>query len=322
MRRAAAMLAIVATACGADVVVPSAAPSVSLAAGVTEVEFGRPFEVRVDRAWPEGDVPEPWNDAALAPLDVRPIAVASAVRDGVVAESRVFEARAFTRGDVTVAPPLLRTLSRGGETREARGAAFTVRVRPALDPSRHGPASRAELPRGPLGGGPPWTAWVFAAGAAATAAWFATRRRRPPAVAAAAPPAPPAPAGPTAADRALGRLAALRGTRPGDDAARLAFHVEVASALREFVGERYAACAPETTTEELLAADALRHAVADGPRAELRSALRACDAVKFATARPGAAECADVLAGAVRFVEACAAETAAAATAPGAGGAS
>jgi|GEM_PF-2960814 len=148
-----------------------------------------------------------------------------------------------------------------------------------------------------------WTlAWVLGiAGGAllvALAAVLVTRwwmRRRRPAEPAGPPPVPPYPA-------ARERLARLRlegayarmGAKP--------FHVEMAEAVREYLGRRHGIDALEMTSEELL--EALRSRPMGGiTNLEMEQFLAACDFVKFAKAEPREREALDVLGTAERIVE-------------------
>jgi len=148
-----------------------------------------------------------------------------------------------------------------------------------------------------------WTlAWVLGiAGGALLVALLAvllTRwwmRRRRPAEPAGPPPVPPYPA-------ARERLARLRLEGAYARMGAKAFHVEMAEAVREYLGRRHGIDALEMTSEELI--EALRHRPMGGITGlELEQFLAACDFVKFAKAEPREREALDVLGTAERIVE-------------------
>ncbi len=144
---------------------------------------------------------------------------------------------------------------------------------------------------------------------AAAAAIAAVLRRRRPAARRPAPAEPPA----AIALRALDEL-----ERDGTLRADLdRFYVAVSSILRRYVEARFGLRAPEQTTEEFLAAAEAGAAFDRERQRMLRAFLAACDAVKFARARPPAAETMRVTATARGFVHA----TAQAEAAPAAEGA-
>ncbi len=82
-----------------------------------------------------------------------------------------------------------------------------------------------------------------------------------------------------------------------------AWYVELSAVIREYVEHRYAIRAPELTSEEFLRVARDRQIISPEHRVMLGQFLDACDRVKFAGHRPEAAESADALAHARRFVE-------------------
>ena len=146
---------------------------------------------------------------------------------------------------------------------------------------------------------PPLPRWVWAIptiilAALATAllvrAGLRRRRRRP------APPPPP----PHAA--ALDALARLRERGWIEAGAVEPFFVEVSRIVRVYIEGRFGLRAPEQTTEEFLRAAGASAALAPEARALAAAFLEQCDLVKFARARPGAAEMRGALAAAERLV--------------------
>ena len=101
------------------------------------------------------------------------------------------------------------------------------------------------------------------------------------------------------------------------------FYVTVSSILRRYLEGQFGLRAPEQTTEEFLAAAEAGTAFDREQQRTLRAFLAACDAVKFARARPLADETARITATARGFVHATANAAAgpasAAAGAPAAG---
>jgi hypothetical protein len=270
------------------------------------VDLGRPFPVTVVRAWRDDVDPDPWDDAALRPLVLRPVATARRTGGGKVEETRTFDAFALTPDAVTVAPPEFSATARsGGERRTVRAEGFALRVRRALDPAAPGVP---ELPGGLLAEPFPWRATGIAAAlaiAAAVATAVVVRRRRARNAAAAARFAPSSvaepPPRPAPHERALERLAALRGRSPATREENDAWHVEASAVVRDYVGERFDLRAAEATTDETLAAVA-RRLGARGDLALLAETLRAADLVKFARDEPSAADRERTLDAAARFV--------------------
>jgi len=82
------------------------------------------------------------------------------------------------------------------------------------------------------------------------------------------------------------------------------FYVAVSSILRAYLEGRFGLRAPEQTTEEFLAAAEAEPAFDREQRRTLRAFLAACDAVKFARARPSAEETARIIDTARGFVRA------------------
>jgi hypothetical protein len=120
-------------------------------------------------------------------------------------------------------------------------------------------------------------------------------RRRQPAVPVGPPPVPPYPA-------ARERLARLRLEGVYGRMGAKAFHVELAEAVREYLGRRHDLEALEMTSEELIEGLA-RKPMGGITGLELEQFLAACDFVKFAKAEPNEREALDELGTGDRIVE-------------------
>ena len=70
----------------------------------TEIAFGTPFVLRVERSWPAGSRPSAFDERALAPLVVAQLETDRSERGGWVQETRRFRAQAFVRDEVTIGP--------------------------------------------------------------------------------------------------------------------------------------------------------------------------------------------------------------------------
>lgn len=251
--------------------------------------------------------------------------------DGRTRHLRGYRLEPFLAGDYPLPELAVGWTAPGQEAATLSTEALTVQVssvlgaddRPAGAAAPDGAEAVPELREvgapipAPLRWWRPALAGIAALGVAAAVAAAVRRRRR----AAARRPAPVEPP-------AVIALRALDGLER-DDALRAdpdRFYVAVSSILRRYVEARFGLRAPEQTTEEFLAA-AEAEATFDRERQRtLRAFLAACDAVKFARARPSAAETTHVTATARGFVHATAeaasaAANAASVAAPGAEGA-
>jgi hypothetical protein len=243
---------------------PESAIAVTLggAAASGEVEFGVPFEATAVRSWPEGERPEPWDDAALAPLAVVPLDVRAETREGRVIETRAFRAHAFRRGAVALPRAALFA---------ADGAPLQLLVVDSALPE--GDDGTAELPEAPA-----LAIWparrelagaLIAALAAGVTVWVLGRAAR--ALRARSRRAPD----PAALARA--RIAALRGAVPATRAAQRAEALALTALARELLP----GAAPEerAALEDVLArADAVKFAAAEMAPAERARALDALEA--------------------------------------------
>jgi hypothetical protein len=271
-------------------------PAVDLGVAVTLPEGpvvpGRGFPLTVVRSWSKDLVPAAFHERALAPLVLRPETTSRRESASHVEETRRFRAYAFSREDVRVPP--LRLSARpagGGPERTVPSDGILVRVRPEVDADDPGLPETPEAPPKPPG--PRWPVLAGLAAAALALGAFLllrARRRAPPPPAAA-----PAPAGPSAAERALARLAALRARVPEDAAGARADVGEACETVRGFLAEGLGIPAFFRTTDEL---------VADARAAGLAPVLAGCDAVKFAAASPDEAARLRLLDDAAGFVRA------------------
>jgi len=283
-RRAAIGALLFVAACGADAPIPPADALLRVAVGADVAAPGEAFPVTVVRSWRKELAPSEWRDDALAPLVLHPIDVARREDGDHVEETRQCRGYAFGLRDVaTAAPTFVATPKSGGAARTAVGDPVLVRVRPLLDPNTPGPAEIPDL----VSIRNSWLRWTLVGAAAAlVASLLALRRRR----AVVAPAPAPTIAAVHPADRALRRLAEIRGTS-GVDA-----HVAAATIVRDYVRERFDVPTSERTSEEIVASPKI--AGADS----LALVLSRCDAVKFAAHAPTAEDASRLVADAERFV--------------------
>ena len=244
------------------------------------------------------------------------------VGDGRTRHLRRFRLEPFLAGDYSIPELAVGWLAPGGEPAGLSTAALTVQVSSVLGDAGaaaagKSPAAAEDLPelrevgdpiRVPLRWWRPALAGVAAlAVAAAVVAAIRWRRRE-----AAGRPVPIEPPG-VVALRALDELERDEALKADLDR----FYVTVSSILRVYLEGRFGLRAPEQTTEEFLAAAEAEPAFDREQQRTLRAFLAACDAVKFARARPSAGQTARIIDTARGFVLATA--DAAEAAAPAAG---
>jgi hypothetical protein len=260
------------------------------------IEFGRAFEIEVERAWRADLEPEPWRDAVLSPLVVATEDVALRTEGTHAVETRRLRAHAFVRDAVIVPAPSFRARDREGREFVATTTALELVVRSALP---DGAPSPPELPGGLLSlPRSPWewplrTAFgvaVLVGLAAVTKLLVARARRRP-----LAPARPPF-------ERAMARLASLRGAAMIDAAAREGAWTALATTLRDWFGARYHIAAADRTSDELLALLDAKHVLSPPARQALAAILSRCDLVKFARHAPDAAAWLDAIEDAQQLV--------------------
>ena len=281
-------------------------------------------EVEVDA--PEGVAvrlpdPEQFADSGfqVAPRTEPP----ALVDDGRTRHLRRFRLEPFLAGDYPIPALAVGWLAPGEEPAGLSTAALTVEVSSVLGDAvtAGGGGPEEALPELREVGDPiraPLRWWRRAlAGAAAlavvAAALAAVRWRRRVAALRPVPVDPPA----VVALRALDGLERDGALMADPDR----FYVVVSSILRAYLEARFGLRAPEQTTEEFLAAAEAGSAFDREQQRTLRAFLAACDAVKFARARPSPAETVRMVDTARGFVRATAdaAEAPASAPAPGAG---
>ena len=254
-----------------------------------EIEIGRSFPLTVVRVWTRELEPDPWNDAALAPLTVR-LEDVSRREDAVfIEETRRFRAYALEPGAATVSPITFSAApGRGGPSRTAATEAFSIRVKGTLDPKTAGPP---ELP-GTVPEPARW--WIWAALALAAIGGGLMLRR------ASARRAREDESGSNAAavarEHALARIASLRGRAPRTTEEIESWHRETSALVRDYLAEARRIHAREMTTEELLSAST------GTAREHLDAALTTCDVVRFGRAESTASGRERVLAAAERLI--------------------
>ncbi len=249
---------------------------VRVTAAPSEVELGAAFSLAVERSWPADLAPEEWSDQQLSPLVVQQVDCALCEENGRVAETRTFLCRAFSLEDVAL-------------------PGWTLRVRRALPPVSPG---APELPGGPLPeprAGLSWVVWSAAGLVAFALAFLALARRARRKASARAPRAAPH-------ARALQRLRLLRERPAASIEQARADCTEVALLVRRYLEEQLDLCAPQQTSEEVLAAEEAAQALLPRQRARLAQVFERCDLVKFAGVAPHAPEHEELLCEAEAFV--------------------
>ncbi len=243
------------------------------------------------------------------------------VDDGRTRHLRRYRLEPFLAGDYPIPELAVGWLAPGGEPAGLSTGALTVQVSSVLGDAgvvaaAESPAVTEDLPelrevgdpiRAPLRWWRPALAGVAALAVAAAAMTAIRWRRR----VAASRPVPVEPPGAVAL-RALDELERDQALKADLDR----FYVAVSSILRVYLEGQFGLRAPEQTTEEFLAAAEAEPAFDRGQQRTLRAFLAACDAVKFARARPSADETARIIDTARGFVQATADAAEASASAP------
>ncbi|MAG54993.1 MAG: hypothetical protein CMJ83_01750 [Planctomycetes bacterium] len=269
--------------------------SIRVIVQVDSVAFGQAFSLTVVRGWKRSLMPEPWDDAALAPLAVRLTEATRQENEGRIIETRRYRAYAFERSKVKIPPVTLRVAVGVGPVREVTSEPIELIVTSSLLADDEG---AAELP-GPLFPRPfRWQDWIvlvtfvmalIGAGFWSFSRWIVRRRE------AASAPAPPA-------QLARARLHALA----EDDAGRNEnIHDEVASVLRTYLGDALGIGPAGRSTEEHLASADVAAALDDVQQVVVGRVLEACDRARFGGvgALGSNRESDDLLADAARFVD-------------------
>lgn len=249
------------------------------------VEFGQAFELSVVRVWSRDLAPERWDDRALEPLVLRPIATSRRQNALRIEETRRFRAYLFRHGDVVIPAVVFRAKPRnGGLLREVHSEALELSVKAGLDPADTRNIEVLELLSQPAS---PWFAWsaaglVLLAGLSLLIYNFAHRGS-------ATPRATDRPSV-NAHQRAAERLLALRTQQPVGGSENRAFYVEASDLLRSYIEDQFALRAKRMTTDEFLEAQQTVRALQAEERAILSGFLELCDLAKFAGQQPGTTE--------------------------------
>ncbi|MCA8953377.1 MAG: hypothetical protein KDE27_27945 [Planctomycetes bacterium] len=251
------------------------------------VEFGREFELAIERSWPVGHAALPFDPLALLPLAAVELGADARQVGERLIETRRFRATAWQVGELALGPFVLKTRDPDGGEHAADSGELQLRVRSALPE----PPGELEWP-GDVRDRPRPTSWLLPVAVALAAlllgggVWRWRVRR--------ALPAAEAP-GPTPAELARTELAAL--ALPDQAAAIEGYYVALAEIVRRFAERRYALRAFVHTSEELVAVVP----IGGDPLADC---LFACDLVKFAVVRPASAAHTAAKTEALAFVDA------------------
>ena len=257
--------------------------------------------VRVEAAFPETQEVD-FPDALGTESEFRSTSAdTSSLRlgeDGRVRIEQTYEIEPYLAGTLRIPPIRVRYRDKGAAEDEATIAteAFEIEVEPIASAEEEGAELRdihdpLAMPF-PVG----WLiAGAIAALAAGAAAWFWWKSKQQPPVVEAAPPDPPD----TIALRELDELLAAGLAQQG---LVKELYGGVSDILRRYIEARFGLHAPEQTTEEFLSE--LRRTLGFDPahRALLRAFLEHTDLVKFAEARPTAAQVDETVAACRRFI--------------------
>jgi len=296
---------------------PTAIGGRSAAAAIdpTRVPLGRRARYTLTIRHPKGDRVQlpPRGTNPFGPFQAVGVPTQGARDEGlVVADTYVFDLVALDLGTTRIPPLAVSLVSPEGRAYELAAPAVSVEV---VDPSANEPLADVKM-RGAKGADGKvnpvrpyavyvrdWTLAIVLAiiGGLLVVALLAvllTRlymKRRRGVVPAGPPPVPPYPV-------ARERLAHLRVPGAYARMGAKAFHVEVAEAVKEYLGRRHDIEALEMTSVELL--DAIARLPLGGvTRVQMEMFLADCDIVKFARGEPTEAEALDVLGTAEGIVE-------------------
>ena len=302
---AGAIVVLIATVAHAQpVLVPldAAAPEVRASASPTQLVLGGRFTLFVTATFAAGvevNLPEPLPLGAAFEV-TRRASEDRAASDGRRVREWQLDVTVWDLGDLAV-PPVPVTFTAGGHAGQVATDPVPLHVSGVLgdvvdDPKLlRGDAPTIEL------ASRAWTWLWIATGAGAVcivalalAIARARRRRRVTRLVAGAARAQIAALDP-ASERALERLLAIE--RSGvleRDGERKRGYIEMAGAIREYVGARYHIVTAERTTAELVRA--LSHTAPPAARASIEAWLERCDLVKYGGFRASAGEASGVLA--------------------------
>ena len=265
--------------------------AIRLSAVADQVEFGKGFELIVERTWPQDCEPLPFEESQLEPLHLEFEGRERTPSAGWVSEVSRYRAYVFGRGEVRVPAALFAVRQPDSTIRQVESNSLDLQVGSSLASAPPGASGIVESPR--LLQLPERASrwyWVLAGALCALVAVVLLRWRKP--TVQAEPVATPTT---SIGDEVLARLAALGGQRPGDWVEVQRFYVEITSAVRDYLASGRVLRAREMTTEELEQAC---------PDQVLARCLRHCDLVKFAHVQPTDAERSAAVDEAVAFVRA------------------
>ncbi len=304
-RRLVLLLLAPATGCSGGVAIGGSDLEIRVQAPDQEVEFGRPFPLRVVRVFSRGMVPGEWSDESPVPLVLRLEETIRREDDRRVEETRRYQAWVFGRDSVAIPALSFKVWPEdGGTPLVATSEALRLKVKSALPP---GDPGVAELPGDLMPEPFAWRRWMCGgAGALALIAllgWYGRRRalhrqrmdaapRSPDPV---NPPLPPH-------HEALERLRRLQGQPPRSLEEVQAYYIEASALVRDYLELRFAMRLHQMTSEELLAFTHIAR-VLEPPLSDLFAQfLTQCDFVKFARRNPPGPEQQQLLHDAESFV--------------------
>ncbi|MGE0191376.1 MAG: hypothetical protein AB7T63_04965 [Planctomycetota bacterium] len=247
---------------------------------------GVPFEVVVERTWPEGTGPSSFEASDLTPLVARVVNVSREEAHGRIRETRRFEAQALALDDLRVPAATLRVAQPGGGVlRAVRGDVLDVRVATRVDPRD----LDVEGPPAPLAEPARRLPWALPAGLGALLALLVVAlmlRRRRSVIDDALPTGPdPSPSAPTWS----AHLAALGPAHPSDASTRASQVVAASDVFRAALGAARGVDARTLATNRLLRGleEALGDRAASDTMARAGALVGLADRVKYGAHRPG-----------------------------------
>ncbi|MCA8943288.1 MAG: hypothetical protein KDB80_12065 [Planctomycetes bacterium] len=234
---------------------PAQHTEIRIAPERTNVEFGQPFHVTIERRWPADLVVSPWHDGMLEPLTVIGSDVTSARSTDSIDERRMLEVACFATGTITLPPITIVSARPDGsvvETASTEPLVFEVTT------SIGEPRGEIEPPDAPATSSPLPAILVIALGLLVNfgAVIWVFRRRG------------DSPDQPNATETARAALVSADGTEAD----------RVSTALRGFVEDSWALPSRAMSTDELAIHDSLR---SRPNHAELLELLTICDRARF-----------------------------------------
>ena len=263
----------------------SGAPYIRIEVPGSPVEFGKEFSLRVIRSFDRQWQADPWQDQALAPLEVRLLKHEQKRIEGQVTEVFEYSCYCFLRGLVTLPVPELRLQPiAGGPGLSIQGKEVRLRVSSALPA---GASSQLESLQGLFPAPFSWRPWVlpsllvvlFLFGLSC----FVLHAKRKRASQDSLPVLPPD-------QRALQMIEDLRRSRPSGFPELREEALACSNMLRLYVETRFAWTTRDLTTEELLSDPRFAKVLSAQAGLDLRTFLEHHDAVKFAGYEPDTEE--------------------------------